>query len=148
MAVVVRARTFREPSGSSGTPSVLAMSALECGVDVFAATAAAGGMAALRRKSEQLTGYLDAVHAQTLRWVKGLQPDERQTVLLSAGATGRIERGGFDDTTASASARIRCCGRRRGSCASPPRSRRWPTIGSRRRWCPRRNRRVPFCPLR
>ena len=36
---------------------------------------------------------------------KGLQPDERQTVLLSAGAVGRIERGGFDDTTVSASAR-------------------------------------------
>jgi len=34
-----------------GTPSVLAMSALECGVDVFAAAAPAGGMAALRAKS-------------------------------------------------------------------------------------------------
>jgi len=34
-----------------GTPSVLAMSALECGVDVFAAAEPAGGMAALRAKS-------------------------------------------------------------------------------------------------
>ncbi|HSC62930.1 MAG TPA: kynureninase [Caldimonas sp.] len=34
-----------------GTPSVLAMSALEGGVDVFAAAEAAGGMAALRAKS-------------------------------------------------------------------------------------------------
>jgi len=34
-----------------GTPSVLAMSALECGLDVFALANAAGGMAALRAKS-------------------------------------------------------------------------------------------------
>jgi len=34
-----------------GTPPVLAMTALECGVDVFAAVEPAGGMAALRAKS-------------------------------------------------------------------------------------------------
>jgi kynureninase len=34
-----------------GTPSVLAMSALECGLDVFAAAEPAGGIAALRAKS-------------------------------------------------------------------------------------------------
>jgi kynureninase len=34
-----------------GTPPVLAMTALECGVDVFAATEPVGGMAALRAKS-------------------------------------------------------------------------------------------------
>jgi len=38
-----------------GTPSVLAMSALECGVDVFAAAEPAGGMAALRAKSIALS---------------------------------------------------------------------------------------------
>ena len=46
----------------------------------------------------------DAVVFDT-RVTKGLQPDERQTVLLSAGATGRIEHDGFDDTTFSAAAR-------------------------------------------
>ena len=35
----------------AGTPSVLAMTALECGVDVFAAAEPAGGIAALRAKS-------------------------------------------------------------------------------------------------
>jgi len=38
-----------------GTPSVLAMSALDCGVDVFAAAEPAGGMAALRAKSIALS---------------------------------------------------------------------------------------------
>ena len=49
------APSYRPANGISrfvcGTPSVLAMSALECGVDVFAAAAPAGGMAALRAKS-------------------------------------------------------------------------------------------------
>ena len=30
---------------------------------------------------DQLTGYLDAVHAQTVRWVKGLAPDELDRVV-------------------------------------------------------------------
>ncbi len=38
-----------------GTPPVLSMAALECGVDVFAHADAAGGMAALRDKSMALT---------------------------------------------------------------------------------------------
>ena len=38
-----------------GTPPVLSMSALECGVDVFLKTEAQGGMAALRHKSIALT---------------------------------------------------------------------------------------------
>jgi kynureninase len=38
-----------------GTPPVLAMAALECGVDVFADAAGHGGMAALRAKSIALT---------------------------------------------------------------------------------------------
>ena len=49
------APTYRPASGIArfvcGTPSVLAMTALECGVDVFAAVELAGGMAALRVKS-------------------------------------------------------------------------------------------------
>jgi kynureninase len=49
------APSYRPASGIArfvcGTPSVLAMSALECGVDIFAAAAPAGGMAALRAKS-------------------------------------------------------------------------------------------------
>jgi kynureninase len=49
------APSYRPASGIArfvcGTPSVLAMTALECGVDVFAAVERAGGMAALRAKS-------------------------------------------------------------------------------------------------
>jgi kynureninase len=49
------APSYRPASGIArfvcGTPSVLAMSALDCGVDVFAAAAPAGGIAALRAKS-------------------------------------------------------------------------------------------------
>ena len=49
------APSYRPASGIArfvcGTPSVLAMSALECGVDVFADAGPAGGMAALRAKS-------------------------------------------------------------------------------------------------
>jgi len=49
------APAYRPASGIArfvcGTPSVLAMTALECGVDVFAAVEPAGGIAALRTKS-------------------------------------------------------------------------------------------------
>ena len=31
--------------------------------------------------AEQLTGYLDAVHAQTVRWVKGLAPDDLDRIV-------------------------------------------------------------------
>ncbi len=47
-----------------GTPPILAMAALECGVDVFAAAEALGGMAALRAKSIALsTLFIDRVEA-------------------------------------------------------------------------------------
>jgi len=53
------APSYRPASGIArfvcGTPSVLAMSALDCGVDVFAAAEPAGGMAALRAKSIALS---------------------------------------------------------------------------------------------
>ncbi len=48
-----------------GTPPVLAMAALECGVEVFDAAAACGGMAAIRAKSIALTTlFID--HVETL----------------------------------------------------------------------------------
>ncbi len=48
----------------SGTPPILAMRALECGVSVFADAEALGGMAALRAKSLALTAcFLDRVEA-------------------------------------------------------------------------------------
>ena len=47
-----------------GTPPLLSMAALECGVDVFALANAAGGMAALRDKSMALTSlFLERVEA-------------------------------------------------------------------------------------
>jgi kynureninase len=53
------APTYRPADGISrfvcGTPPVLAMAALECGVDVFAAAERLGGIAALRAKSIALT---------------------------------------------------------------------------------------------
>ena len=53
------APTYRPAPGIArfvcGTPPVLAMAALECGVDVFAVAAAHGGMTALRAKSIALT---------------------------------------------------------------------------------------------
>jgi hypothetical protein len=40
------------------------------------------GVAQVRGLSaQQLTGYLDAVHAQTVRWVKGLTPDDLDRVV-------------------------------------------------------------------
>ncbi|MEO7114501.1 MAG: kynureninase [Caldimonas sp.] len=48
-----------------GTPPVLAMAALECGVDVFARAGAHGGMAALRAKSTALAElFIDRVEAR------------------------------------------------------------------------------------
>ena len=48
-----------------GTPPVLAMAALECGVDVFADAASLGGMAALRAKSIALAElFIDRVEAR------------------------------------------------------------------------------------
>ena len=48
-----------------GTPPVLSMAALECGVDVFASAEPFGGMAALRRKSLALTAlFIELVEAR------------------------------------------------------------------------------------
>jgi kynureninase len=59
-------RTISLPPGIArylcGTPSVIGMSALECGVDTLLAAQAAGGMAALRSKSLALTDlFIDLV---------------------------------------------------------------------------------------
>jgi kynureninase len=60
------ARAYRPATGISrfvcGTPPVLALAALECGVEIFAAAEAHGGMAALRAKSIALTQlFIDLV---------------------------------------------------------------------------------------
>ena len=48
-----------------GTPPVLSMAALECGVDVFASAERFGGMAALRRKSLALTAlFIELVESR------------------------------------------------------------------------------------
>ncbi len=48
-----------------GTPPVLSMAALECGIDVFADAEPFGGMAALRRKSLALTAlFIDLVESR------------------------------------------------------------------------------------
>ena len=61
--------TFQPASGiqrfACGTPPVLSMSALECGLDVFGALAAHGGFTALRKKSLALTDlFIALVEAQ------------------------------------------------------------------------------------
>lgn len=48
-----------------GTPPVLSLAALECGVDVFLAAEAHGGLAAIREKSIALTGlFIDLVESR------------------------------------------------------------------------------------
>ncbi len=50
-----------------GTPAILSMAALECGLDVFWAAEAYGGMEALREKSIALTGlFIDLVEAHCM----------------------------------------------------------------------------------
>jgi kynureninase len=60
---------YRPGSGISrficGTPPILSLAALECGVDVFAAAEAFGGIEALRKKSLALTGlFIDLVESR------------------------------------------------------------------------------------
>jgi kynureninase len=48
-----------------GTPPILSLAALECGVDVFQAAEAVGGLTAIREKSVALTGlFIDFVEAR------------------------------------------------------------------------------------
>jgi kynureninase len=76
-----------------GTPALLSMSALECGVDVFLRAEALGGMAALRRKSLALTTlFIELVelrcagHGLTL--VTPREPTQRGSQASFAHATG------------------------------------------------------------
>jgi kynureninase len=60
---------YRPGSGISrficGTPPILSLAALECGVDIFLAAEAHGGLPALREKSIALTGlFIDLVEAR------------------------------------------------------------------------------------
>ena len=61
--------TYRPGTGISrflcGTPPMLSLAALECGVDVFLAAEAFGGLGALREKSMALTGlFIDLVESR------------------------------------------------------------------------------------
>ena len=61
-----------------GTPPVLAMAALECGVDTLLAAQPLGGMAALRRKSLALTRlFIDEVRSRCAdHGLRFVSPDE------------------------------------------------------------------------
>ena len=77
---------YRPGSGISrficGTPPILSLAALDCGVDVLIAAEPLGGMGALREKSTALTGlFVDLVEAlcagHGLTLVTPRQPEER-----------------------------------------------------------------------
>jgi kynureninase len=79
-----------------GTPAVLAMAALECGVDTVLAAESVGGLAALRAKSLQLSA-LFAARVQRDGGAHGLQvvspdaPAQRGSQVSLAFAPGRAE---------------------------------------------------------
>ena len=50
-----------------GTPPVLSVAALECGVDTVLAAEPLGGLAAIRHKSQALTGAVHGARRVTLR---------------------------------------------------------------------------------
>jgi len=76
-----------------GTPALLAMSALECGVDVFLHAEAHGGLPALRRKSLALTAlFIELVEARCaghgLTLVTPREPAQRGSQASFAHKTG------------------------------------------------------------
>jgi len=76
-----------------GTPALLAMSALECGVDVFLHAEAHGGLPALRRKSLALTAlFIELVEARCaghgLTLVTPREPAQRGSQASFAHETG------------------------------------------------------------
>jgi kynureninase len=76
-----------------GTPALLAMSALDCGVDVFLRAEAHGGLPALRRKSLALTAlFIELVEARCaghgLTLVTPREPAQRGSQASFAHATG------------------------------------------------------------
>ncbi|HEY2188550.1 MAG TPA: kynureninase [Caldimonas sp.] len=101
-----------------GTPPVLAMAALDCGLDVFADAAACGGMAALRAKSIALTDlFIQQVEARCaglgLSLVSPRNGEERGSQASFAHAEGYrvmqalIERGVIGDFRAGESSAVR-----------------------------------------
>ncbi|MEP7298249.1 MAG: kynureninase [Burkholderiales bacterium] len=76
-----------------GTPALLSMSALDCGVDVFMRAEALGGLSALRRKSLALTTlFIELVEARCaghdLTLVTPREPAQRGSQASFAHATG------------------------------------------------------------
>jgi kynureninase len=76
-----------------GTPALLSMAALDCGLDVFAQAAAHGGIAALRRKSVALSAlFIELVEARcaghALTLVTPREPERRGSQASFAHATG------------------------------------------------------------
>jgi kynureninase len=119
------APTYRPASGIArfvcGTPPVLAMAALECGLDVFAAVEARGGIAALRAKSIALTDlFIGRVEARAaglgLTLVTPRDADERGSQASFAHAEGYrvmqalIERGVIGDFRAGEAGAARAAG--------------------------------------
>ena len=78
-----------------GTPSVLAMSALECGVDTLLAAEALGGLTALRAKSLALSGlFIELVEARCAG--QGLTlASPRDTALRGSQASFAHDTGGY-----------------------------------------------------
>jgi kynureninase len=104
-----------------GTPPVLAMAALDCGLDVFAAATARGGMAALRAKSIALTDlFIARVEARCaglgLTLVTPRRAEERGSQASFAHAEGYrvmqalIERGVIGDFRAGETSAARGSG--------------------------------------
>lgn len=76
-----------------GTPPILSLAALECGVDVFLAAESGGGMSALRAKSSALTGlFIDLVESRCaghgLTLVTPRQSEERGSQVSFAHESG------------------------------------------------------------
>jgi kynureninase len=92
-----------------GTPPILSLAALECGVDVVLATEAAGGLSAIRRKSIELTDlFIELVESRCrghgLSLVSPRTAEERGSQVSFARETGGyaivqalIERGVIGD---------------------------------------------------
>jgi len=91
------AMDYRPASGSArfqcGTPPIVSLAALECGVDTLLAADAAGGLAALRRKSLALTDLFIALVEQRcaghgLTIVTPSEPRQRGSQVSVARADG------------------------------------------------------------
>jgi len=79
-----------------GTPPVLAMAALECGVDVFAQAEAFGGMAALREKSLALTSLFIELVEQRCAGLGLALATPREDVLRGSQVSFARDEGGYE----------------------------------------------------